>query len=84
MLVSRAAGRPIEERIRSDCADVLNAMGMAKADPSSRIGSVNFRCGIVITPPLSKLCSKPKRSRMTRTEYSTELQAGMSKTFGTS
>ena len=66
-------------------AVVLKAMGTMKAEPLSWIAKECPRSGMVISPGLeSKLCLKPKKSRMTRTEYSIELQAGMSKMLGTS
>ena len=63
---------------------MLKAIGTAKDEPLSWIGSCRRRFGIEMAP-LSELKSwlKPKRSRITRTEYSTALQAGMRRTFGT-
>ena len=70
-------------RLESDWATVLKAMGMAKADPLSCIGSCCRRSGIVMAPWSElKSCLKPKRSRMMRTEYNTALQAGMRRTLG--
>eukprot|EP00964_Phaeocystis_antarctica_P030477 scaffold17218_cov99-Phaeocystis_antarctica.AAC.6 len=63
---------------------VLNATGIEKAVPLSWIGRSEARLGMLTQPFDSKLCLKPKRSRMTRTEYRTAAQAGMSNTFGTS
>ena len=87
MLVRRAGRRTNElgGRLLSDGPTVLKAMGTAKAEPLSLIGRGLGRSGIEIEPCLElKSCLNPKRSRITRTEYSTALHSGMRSTLGIS